>query len=82
MTTHHSTHATFTTPQSETFANISRTVIRYFDWRAQKACLANDMKVLRAMDPHMLNDIGLAGFNRLAPAQQESLFLETIKHAS
>jgi hypothetical protein len=30
----------------------------------------------------MLNDIGLKGFNRLAPDQQESVLLDAIKHAS
>ncbi len=29
----------------------------------------------------MLNDIGMKGFNRLAPAQQEIMLLDAIKHA-
>jgi hypothetical protein len=80
MTTHHSTAETFTTSLSGTFANISRATIQYFEHRARKARLANDMKLVLAMDPHMQSDVGLAGFSRLAPTQQESLLLDTIKH--
>ena len=54
---------------------------QYFASKAQKASLAKDIKLLSALDPHMLNDIGMKGFNRLTPAQQESVLLDTIKHA-
>jgi uncharacterized protein YjiS (DUF1127 family) len=79
MTTLLSPITTFTTPVSETFANISRATINYFEKRAQKSRLAHDMKLLQTMDTHMLKDIGLTGFNRLAQAEQESLLLETLK---
>ena len=78
MTTHHST---ITTSLNGILTNLPRAAIRYFAHRAQKARRANDIKFLKAMDAHMLSDIGLPNFNRLAPAQQESLLLDTIKHS-
>jgi hypothetical protein len=75
MTTHHSTTAR---PFSVIFSSVARATAQFFEYRAQKARLASDMKLLLAMDSHMLNDIGLPGFNRLAPAQQESLLRDTI----
>lgn len=80
MTTHHSTAETFTALLSATFANMSRATNQYFEQRAQKARRANDLKLVLAMDPHMQSDIGLAGLSRLAPAQQERLLHDTIKH--
>jgi hypothetical protein len=77
MTSHHST---ITSSLNGIFTNLPRAAIQYFEYRAQKARRANDIKFLKAMDAHMQNDIGLPNFNRLAPAQQESLLLETIKH--
>jgi hypothetical protein len=82
MTTHHSTHAAITKPLSGLFSNIARAATQYLEHRTQKARLASEMKLLLAMDSHMLNDIGLPGFNRLSPAQQESLLLDTMWHAS
>jgi hypothetical protein len=82
MTTHHSTLASITKPLSGSFSNIARAATQYLEHRTQKARLANDMKLLLAMDSHMLNDIGLPDFNRLPPAQQETLLHETIWHAS
>lgn len=57
---------------------MARAATQYLEHRAEKARLASDMKLLLAMDSHMLNDIGLPGFNRLAPAQQQSLLRDTI----
>ena len=79
MTTHHSTTAT---SFNRIFSSLARATTLYLEYRAQKARMANDMKLLLAMDSHLLNDIGLKGFNRLAPAQQESLLLGTIWHVS
>ena len=79
MTTHHSTTARSFVG---IFSSIARTATQYLEHRAQKARLANDMKQVLVMDSHLLNDIGLPGFNRLAPSQQESLLLDTIWHAS
>lgn len=82
MTTHHSTIAKFTKPLSQTFASISRTTIQHFEVKAQRARLAHDIKSLSAVDPHILKDIGMEGFNRLPPALQESALLNWSKHAS
>jgi hypothetical protein len=82
MTTLQSPIATFTTPLSATFGEVSHAISQYFGARAQKARLAAELKALREMDPHMLNDIGMKGFNRLSPAEQEVLLLDAIKHAA
>jgi lipopolysaccharide export system protein LptC len=82
MTTHHTTIAKFTKPLSETFANISRTTIQHFEAKAQRARLVHDIKTLSAFDPHILKDIGMEGFDRLSPAQKESVFLNWSKHAA
>jgi hypothetical protein len=78
MTTLHSTNAT---SFDGIFSGIARAATQYLEHRALKARLASDMKLLLAMDSHMLNDIGMKGFNRLAPDQQESALLDAIKHA-
>ena len=67
--------ATLNSPISETF---TRATIKFFEKRAEKTRLAHVVKSLRTMDTHMLNDIGLKGFNRMAQAEQENLFLETL----
>ena len=78
MTTHHSTNAT---SFDGIFSSLARAATQYLEHRTQKARLASDMKLLLAMDSHMLNDIGLPGFNRLAPAQQESVLLDATEYA-
>jgi uncharacterized protein YjiS (DUF1127 family) len=82
MTTHNSTIAKFTKPLSETFAIISRTTIQYFEAKAQRTRLAQNIRTLSELDPHILNDIGMKGYNRLSPAQRERALLNRIKHTS
>jgi hypothetical protein len=41
--------------------------------------MAKQIELLSVLDSHMLSDIGMKGFNGLAPEQQESLLLDTIK---
>ena len=65
MTTHYSTIAKFAKPLSETFASISCAISQYFEAKAQKARLAQSIKELSALDPHILKDIGMEGFDRL-----------------
>lgn len=81
MTTHQPVITTFAAPNGASFTGIFYSITRYFELRLQRARLCNDLEVLRAMDFHMLNDIGLKGFNRLSPAEQERMLLEMIKHA-
>jgi hypothetical protein len=75
MTTHHSSIAKFTNPLSEIYSSISRTTNRYFEAKAQGARLSYLIKSLSALDPHILKDIGMEGFDRLSPAQKERAFL-------
>jgi uncharacterized protein YjiS (DUF1127 family) len=82
MTTHDSTNAKFTKPLSETFANISRATCQYFEAKAHRARLAQSVKMLSELDPHILKDIGMEGFDRLSPAQKERALMNLGKHAS
>jgi hypothetical protein len=68
MTTHHSTIAKFTKPLSEKFA--------------QRARLAQSNRMLPEIDPCILKDIGMEGFERLSPAQKERALRNSSKHAS
>jgi hypothetical protein len=81
MTTLLSPITTFTAPMSGTLSRISYALNQYRAVRSEKARLTKHVKLLAALEPHMLNDIGMKGFNRLAPDEQESVLLDTIKHA-
>ena len=80
MTTLLSPITTFTMPMSGTFSRISRALNQYRAVKSQKVCVAKHVKLLSVLDSHMLNDIGMKGFNQLAPVEQESVLLDTIKH--
>ena len=80
MTTLLSPITNFSTPMSGTFSRISRVLKQYRAVRFQKACVAKHVKLLSVLDSHMLSDIGMKGFNRLAPDQQQNLLLDAIKH--
>jgi hypothetical protein len=81
MTTLHSPITSFTMPMSGTFSRISRAISQYRAVKSQKACVAKHVELLSGLDSHMLNDIGMKGFNQLAPIQQECVLLDTIKHS-
>ena len=68
-------------PMSATFSRISRALNQYRAAKSQKAWVAKQIELLSGLDSHMLSDIGMKGFNRLAPEQQENLLLDAIKHA-
>ena len=70
---------TFTTPMSGTLHRISHALSHYHATRAQKARVAKHLKMLATLDTHMLNDVGMKDFNRLAPEQQERVLLDTLK---
>ena len=80
MTTFQSSITTFAAPMSGTFNRVSRALSEYQAVRSRKAFVAKHVELLSALDSHMLNDIGMKGFIELAPAQQESVLLDTIKH--
>ena len=67
-------------PMSATFNRISRALNQYLTAKSQKACVARQIELLSVLDSHMLSDIGMKGFHRLAPEQQESLLLDALKH--
>ena len=75
MTTHHSTIAKFTKPLSGIYSNISRMISQCLEAKAQGLRLAYLSKSLAALDPHILKDIGMEGFDRMSPAQKESTLL-------
>ena len=81
MTTIHSPITSFTTPMSATFSRIFRALSQYRAAKSQKAYVAKQIELLSVLDSHMLSDIGMKGFNRLATDQQESLLLDAIKQA-
>ena len=68
-------------PVSATFNRISRALSQYRAAKSQKAYVAKQIELLSVLDSHMLSDIGMKGFNRLAKDQQESLLLNAIKQA-
>ena len=70
--------ADFAVPAIEAFARISSCLEKYRAAKAQKARVAKHAKMLAELDTHLLNDIGLRGFNRLAVEEQENLLLQTI----
>lgn len=80
MTMIHSPITSFTMPMSATFSRISRALYQYRAAKSQKASVAKQIELLSVLDSHMLSDIGMKGFNRLAPDQQESLLRDAIKH--
>jgi hypothetical protein len=80
MTTLLSPITNFSTPAVGTFSRIFRALNQYRAVKSQKARLAKHVELLSGLDSHMLNDIGMKGFNGLAPAQQETVLLDTIKH--
>jgi hypothetical protein len=82
MKTHHSTIVKFTKPVSETFASISRSTNQYFEAKAQRARLDYIIESLSAVDPHILKDMGMEGFDRLPPALQERALLNWSRHSS
>ena len=69
----------FTTPAIEAFARISSSLDKYRVAKAQKARVAKHAKMLAELDTHMLNDIGLKGFDRLGAEEQASLLLDAIQ---
>ncbi len=70
MTTHNSPITMLSKPLYGICASISRSTGQYIETRAQRARLDHLNKLLSKLDPHMLKDIGMEGFDRLTPAQK------------
>jgi hypothetical protein len=77
MTTHHSTITKLTKSLNEIFLCISHTTGQYNEAKVQGVRLAHLNKVLSALDPHILKDIGMEGFDRLSPAQKVRALLKS-----
>jgi hypothetical protein len=82
MTIHHSKIVKLTKPMNEIYFCISRTAGQYFEAKVHGARLAHLNKLLSALDPHILKDIGMEGFDRLSPAQKVRALLNRGKHTS
>jgi len=70
MTAHHSSIAILTKPIHGIYSCLSRTTSRYLETKTQRVRLASLDKLLSGLDPHILKDIGMEGFDRLTPAQK------------
>ena len=82
MTTHHSTIAKLAKPLNGICLCISRTTGQYLEAKVQGVRLAHLNKLLSALDPHILKDIGMEGFDQLSPAQKVRTLLNREKHVS
>jgi hypothetical protein len=65
MTAYHSPIAILAKPLSGIYSCISRTTGHYIEMKAQRVRLAQLNNVLSELDPHILKDIGMEGFDRL-----------------
>jgi hypothetical protein len=70
MTAHNSPIAILKKPLSRICSCISRTAGHYIEAKAQRARLAHLDNMLSELDPHILKDIGMGGFDRLTPAER------------
>jgi hypothetical protein len=62
--------ATLTKPMSGICSCIFRTTGHYIQIRLQRAKILQLNSVLSELDPHILKDIGMEGFERLTPEQK------------
>jgi hypothetical protein len=82
MTTHHSTIAKITKPLSEMYLCLARAASQYLEAKAKGVRLNFLVRSLSALDPYILKDIGMEGFDRLSPAQKEQALLNWSNRAS
>jgi hypothetical protein len=68
--TKHFPVATFTKPLSGICSCISRTTGRYIQIKLHRAKILKLSSVLSELDPDILKDIGMDGFERLTPEQK------------
>ena len=79
MTTLFSPITNFTIPTIEAFTRICSSLNKYRAAKAQKTRVAKHIKLLKDMDAHMLNDIGMKRFNCLPNEEQVGLLLKSIR---
>lgn len=70
VTTNHSPLARLTRPLNGVFQCIARGTGHLFEAKVHDIRLAQLNKLLSGLDPHILKDIGLEGFDRLTPTQK------------
>ena len=76
MTAHHSPIAMLIKPLHGICSCISRTTGQYIETKTQRVRLAHLNKLLSELEPHILKDIGMEGFDRLTPAQKLQALLK------
>lgn len=76
MTMHFLPIGNATEPSSGVWSRISRSSAQYIEAQRQRKRLAHLNKVLSELDPHILKDIGMEGFERLTPAQRSQVLLK------
>jgi hypothetical protein len=79
MTMQHTMIGTFTATFTDMLADIARASAQRAALKQRKARVATHIKALSALEPRLLDDIGLKGFDRLTPDAQESLLLGQIQ---
>lgn len=70
VTTNHSAMARLAKPLNGVFSCIARGTSHFFEAKVHDIRLAQLNKLLSGLDPHILKDIGLEGFDRLTPTQK------------
>lgn len=61
---------TLTKPLSGICSCISRTTLHYIQTKVQRTKLLQLNNILSDLDPHILKDIGMEGYERLTPDQK------------
>ena len=62
-------------------ARLSATIHNLAETIRFRKCMARDLAVLRARDPHMLADIGLSRFHLMPDEAQEALYRKISRHS-
>lgn len=70
MTAHHSPIAVLAKPLSGICSCLSRMASQFIEQKMHRARLVQLNNLLSRLDPHILKDIGMEGFNRLTPEQK------------
>jgi hypothetical protein len=75
MTMQHTAIGSFTATFSDMMADIARAAAQRSAMKRRKASVAPHIKALSALEPRLLDDIGMKGFDKLAQPEQERLLL-------
>ncbi len=75
MAAHHSPIAVLAKPLGGICSCLSRMASQLIERKIRRARLVQLNNLLSRLDPHILKDIGMEGFNRLAPEQKLHVLL-------